>query len=969
MFKKVFSASLLIFGLSFTCFSQNQLQEQWVDSVYQQLNLEQRIGQLFMVPAYSNGSTEHLEGLEALVKKRQIGGIIFMQSTPVKQIKIINRLQCLSKTPLLIGMDMEWGAGMRIDSTLSFPRQMALGAIENDSLIYAMGQEIAREMKILGVHLNFAPVADINSNPLNPVIGVRSFSSNKKVVSEKALAYMKGLQENGVLACAKHFPGHGDSHQDSHLTLPKIDISQERLDTLELYPFKHLMKAGVASIMTAHVEVPALTKKNTPVSLSEKAISDFLRAELKYEGLLITDALNMKAISGRYKTGEAEMEALKAGNDILLFPENIPAAQEEIKSALRKKKIDKSQFEASVKRVLRAKYRAGLTGKWHPLNTENIIRKLNKPKAKFLQNSLFENTITTVYNPDSLLPIINLDNKYFASLTIGSTGQYDYFLDKYAQVIHYKYEASSNPILFKELKSYDVVMIAVADIDPTQKNYGISKEAIDLINKLGSETQVVLNILGTPYAIPLFSNATAITCSYENNSITQKLIAEAIFGAIKTSARLPVDIKNFAFGSGASTPNLQRLSFSIPEAAGMDMDVLNKIDGIAQEAIADEATPGCQVLIAKDGKVVFQKSYGYYTYDSLRPVTENTIYDIASVTKVMASMQAFMFLEERGIIDLDKKISVYLPELKGTNKENMIWRDILTHQAGLWPYLPFWKQTMEDPGAFHQFYKKEPSPEFSYQVSDNLYTSDIMQDSLWSWVVSAKLRDKEPHVPYDYKYSDMGYYILKRTAEKALNQPMNEFLQQNFYDPMGLTTMGYLPLCNYPLSRIAPTEDDNLFRNNLVYGLVHDQGAAMSGGVAGHAGLFSNALDLAKMLQMHLQDGEYGGIRYYQKGTLERFTAQQYKTNRRGIGWDKPLMGEWNGPTSSYASAKTFGHTGFTGTAIWADPEFNLIYVFLSNRIYPDAENTKLIKNNIRTRIQDLIYESMWQYNQHVESY
>ncbi|UII27429.1 serine hydrolase [Fulvivirga maritima] len=759
MFKKVFSASLLIFGLSVTGFSQNQQQEQWVDSVYQKLNLEQRIGQLFMVPAYSNGSTEHLESLEALIKKRQIGGLIFMQGSPIKQIKITNRLQCLSKTPLLIGMDMEWGAGMRIDSTLSFPRQMALGAIEKDSLIYAMGQEIAREMKILGVHLNFAPVADINNNPLNPVIGVRSFSSDKKIVSEKALAYMRGLQENGVLACAKHFPGHGDSHQDSHLTLPKIDISQERLDTLELYPFKQLMNAGVASIMTAHVDMPAITKKNEPVSLSEKAISGFLRSDLQYQGLVITDALNMKAISGKYKAGEAEMEALKAGNDILLFPENIPEALEKIKLALRKKKIRQDQFEASVKRVLRAKYRAGLTGKWQPLNTENIIRKLNKPKAKFLQNSLFENTITTVFNADSLLPIVNLDNKYFASLTIGSTGQYDDYLDKYAPVVHYKYEASSNEILFKELKSYGVIMIAVADIDPAKDNYGISKDAIDLINKLGKETQVVLNILGTPYAIPLFSNASAITCSYENNIITQQLIPEAIFGAIKTSARLPVSIKNFPIGSGATTPYLQRLGFSIPEAVGMDMDVLNKIDGIAKEAINDKATPGCQVLVAKDGKVVFQKSYGYYTYDSLRPVTKETIYDIASVTKVMASMQAFMFLEERGVIDLDKKISVYLPELKGTNKENMIWRDILTHQAGLWPYLPFWKQTTDDPTLFHQFYHKEPSSEFSYQVSDNLYTSDVMQDSLWSWVVSAKLRDKEPHVPYDYKYSDMGYYI------------------------------------------------------------------------------------------------------------------------------------------------------------------------------------------------------------------
>ena len=293
----------------------------------------------------------------------------------------------------------------------------------------------------------------------------------------------------------------------------------------------------------------------------------------------------------------------------------------------------------------------------------------------------------------------------------------------------------------------------------------------------------------------------------------------------------------------------------------------------------------------------------------------------------------------------------------------MIIRDILTHQAGLWPYLPFWKETVKDSLIIGNYYSNHPELNFQYQISGGLYGSQVVQDSVWQWVKASKIRKKTPRTPYDYKYSDMGYYLLQKLIEGFLNQPMEEFLQQNFYDPMGLNTLSYLPLCRYPLSRIAPTELDNYFRNTLVYGVVHDQGAALFGGVAGHAGLFSNALDLAKLMQMHLQDGTYGGVRYFQPGTIEKFTKKQYDNNRRGLGWDKPLQSEWFGPTSEYASPGTFGHTGFTGTAVWADPEFDLIFVFLSNRIHPNADNRKLIKNNIRTRIQDIIYESIWSYS------
>lgn len=970
MIKKVFSASLFIFSALTYSFSQNQEQERWVDSVFNELSVEQRIGQLFMVPVYSGGNEKHFQVVERQIEKNHIGGLIFMQGNPASQIKLTNRFQTSSPVPLLIAMDMEWGAGMRLDSTINFPKQMALGAIENDSLVYAMGAEIARQMKILGVHMNFAPVADINTNPDNPVIGTRSFGSNKKQVTDKAIAYMKGLQENGVLACAKHFPGHGDTQQDSHLTLPLINHSKKRLDTLELYPFKKLIYAGTSAIMTAHIQVPALdSKKNMPATLSSKVVNDILRKELKYEGLIITDALNMRAITDHYNDGEAEVMALQAGNDMLLFSENVPEAIRLIKKNLTKKKITKSEFEESVKRILRLKYKAGLN-QWDTLNTDNINLKLNKPRTELLKHKLVEKSITVVTNPDSLLPISTLDNKTFASLSIGPSGEFTTYLDKYALFSHYQKSSNDNEILYKQLRNYDVVIVGLFDLDKTQGVNGITQEMLQLFDKLNNETRLVFCLFDSPYSLKALDSYEHLICAYEKNEHSVKLVPSAIFGGIATNGRIPVNIsKNIKFGQGVNTPSLDRLTFSIPEGAGMDSKVLQKIDDIAHEAIKDRATPGCQVLVVRNGKIVYERSYGYYTYDSMKPVDDYTIYDIASITKVLSTMQALMFLEERGFIDLDKKISVYLPELRGTNKQHMIIRDILTHQAGLWPYLPFWKRTLEDSFLANRLYKSYPESGFEYQVSEGLFTTEAMQDSVWRWVKNSKLRDKIAKRPFDYKYSDMGYYLMKKLVEQIVNQPMDEFLQQNFYDPMGLTTLGYLPLCNFPLSRIAPTEKDDYFRNTLVYGMVHDQGAALCGGVAGHAGLFSSAIDLAKMMQMHLQDGTYGGVRFFQPGTIETFTQQQYETNRRGIGWDKPAVGEWNGPTSEFASPKTFGHTGFTGTAVWADPEFNLIYVFLSNRIHPDANNSKLIKNNIRTRIQDVIYESIWSYEQRFDSY
>lgn len=995
MFKKVFLLFFIYVSLHHTTFSQsdpsenatpglqrsgpveidNKKQKAWVDSVFNSLNETQRLGQLFNIATYSNKGKAHYQEIEKLIREYNIGGLTFFQGGPVRQANLTNKYQMAAATPLLIAMDAEWGLGMRLDSTISYPRQLTLGAIQNEQAIYNMGAEIARQFKIMGMHLNFAPVIDINSNPANPVIGSRSFGENKYNVAAKGAAYMKGLQDNGIIASAKHFPGHGDTGSDSHYTLPVINHTKERLDEMELFPFKKLIEDSLMSTMIGHIHIPVYDDTpNKAATLSENLVTGLLQDELGFEGLVFTDALNMQGVAKFYKPGDLEVKALEAGNDVLLLSEDVPVAMAKIKKAIQDGTLNKRDIHKRIKKILKAKYWAGLNN-YTPVNTANLIERLNDPKAQLIKHQLYENAITIVKNNQNLIPVTIFDTATFASLSIGTelTRTFENSLSKYTTFSHYKISGdyTSETMyadMFERLKRYDIVVVGLHNLNNSRsKDYGVEQEQIKFLKDLEAETKVIIVAFGNPYSMQSFEDFENVICAYQDELISQKIVPQAIFGAIDATGRLPVTaLLSMREGMGETTRAIGRLGYSLPEDVAMDSRILDKIDLIAHEAITDQATPGCQVLVAKDGKVVFQRSYGYFTYDSLQKVTDETVYDLASITKVAATLQTIMFLEGREVLDLDKPLSAYLPEVMGTNKEDLIIRDILLHQAGLVPYIPFWRRTVNEFGAMSDFYSQFPMENFQNQVSLNLYGINSLEDSLWQWTIDSDLRWKhKKRKPYDYKYSDLGFYILKQLSERLLNQPMEMFLEQNFYDPMGLNTLTYLPLCKYSVDRIAPTEKDTYFRNSLVCGLVHDQGAAMLGGIAGHAGIFSNANDLAILMQMHLQDGYYGGINYFSSGTVDKFTHRKDDDNRRGLGWDKPLLKEEGGPASDYASPRAFGHTGFTGTAVWADPEFNLIYIFLSNRTYPDASNAKLIKNNIRSRIQDVIYKSMWEFEKY----
>lgn len=932
----------------------------WVDSLMATMTLEDKIGQLFMVAAYSNKDAAHQTEIENLIKKYHIGGLIFMQGGPVRQAKLLNRYQSISNIPLITAMDAEWGPAMRLDSVISFQRQFIWGAVQNDSLVYQAGSIIAEQLKRLGVQINFAPDIDINNNPKNPVIGDRSFGEDKYNVALKGIAYMNSMQNNGIIACGKHFPGHGDVDADSHLTLPVINKSKAQLDTLELYPFKVLMNEGLGSIMLAHLFVPAYDDTpNRPTSMSPKVGRDLLRDSLGFRGLVFSDALNMKGVSTYYQPGELEVQAFLAGNDVLLFSENVAVAFNAIKKAVADGSIPMQRLDESVTRILKAKAFTGVD-KWSPVKVQNIWSDLNSDAATLLKRKITENSITLVHSNDSLLPFKKLDTLQLATLSIGSGSKetFQEYVSKYMKCDHFVISKNADANNFKltsdKLKNYDVVLVSIHDMmRSASKDFGVTQNTIDFINTLSLETKVVVTVFGSPYAIGKFDRAQYQIVAFDEDKYTQQCVAMALFGAIPFKGKLPVSSGSFNVNDGMETGYLQRLKYSIPEEVGIKTADLHKIDSIVKATINHEAAPGCQVLIAKNGNVIWDKAYGYFTYANTTKVSTETIYDLASMTKVCATTPALMKLYDDSLFFINRTVGDYLPDTKGTAIENIKMTDLLTHQAGLVAWIPFYKKTLTATGGLDaQYYNQNKIPGFTTEVAKGIYMRDDYKDTIWNLIKTTPLKEKK------YVYSDLTMYISKRIFEQISGVPVDKFMNSMFYTKLGMQTTCYNPITKFPLDRIAPTEKDNYFRYQLVQGYVHDMGAAMMGGVEGHAGLFSNAEDLAILYEMLLNGGSYGGEQYFKPGTIKLFTSKQSNISRRGFGFDKADPGG-NSPCSDYASAQTFGHQGFTGTCVWVDPKYHLTYIFLSNRVYPSAEPNKLSSEGTRNKIMDVIYEAM----------
>jgi len=973
--KKLMLASLLnVFLLSASAQFHSTLNaEQWVDSVFKTLSPDQKIAQLMVVRLSTiDQSTKVVtffdKQVEEAIRNYNIGGICLFQGGPARQANIINNFQSFAKTPILVCIDGENGVGMRIDSVKGLPRQMMLGAVQDPDIVYQFGKIVGEQCKRMGIQVNYAPVVDINNNPANPVINDRSFGEDKYKVAKYGIQYMKGMQDVGVMGCAKHFPGHGDVSVDSHKDLPVINKTKEELDSLELYPFREIFKAGVGSVMVAHLYIPAIDNTaNRATSISYNNVTGLLRNELGYKGLTFTDALEMKGVSKFFPDGEASVQSLIAGNDMLCLPGDIPGAIKKTKAAIKKKKLSWSAIDEHVKRVLYAKYQYGLAN-LKPINTDNLAKDLNKD-VDAMWHKVAENSITVLRNDDdSVFPLATNTTKRVAYVGIGLNSDNVFarrMRNDYNAHVYYfnsRFTNQKADDLLGLLKdSYDVVIVGVHGYSrfPGGNNFGINNYAKYFIQLLQQQQKSINLFFGNPYAAKIACNAKVLLTCYEDDDVSQEVAADLLNGKFFAKGKLPVTIcDEFKYGSGLvmqrSLPEVE------PAVMGMNDKKLHEIDSIANDAIQKRAIPGCVILVARDGKIVYDKAFGYLTYENAEPTYTETIYDLASVTKIMATTLSVMKLYDEGKIDLKKKLKDYLPWTSGSNKENLVIGDILLHQAGLKSYIPMYKETVDSTrggipsGAI---YGSKPYENYTVRVAENIYLRKDWIDTMYHRILQSDLSEQGKYV-----YSDNDFIFLGKIVEQLTGMTLDQYAQKTFYEPLHLATTGFKPRDRFSLNRIAPTENEEIFRKQLIRGDVHDPGAAMFGGVSGHAGLFSDAYDLAVLSQTLLNGGKFDGITFFKKETIEYFSAYHSDISRRGYGFDKPEKDNIVRPDPYpclSASPQTFGHTGFTGTCVWIDPKYNLTFIFLSNRVNNNGDANRFLKMNVRPKVQEVIYQSM----------
>jgi len=931
--------------------------EAFIDSLYRSMTLDEKIGQLFMMRIPSEFTEENKKLVRHYIEDLHMGGMGYLKGHPADHLLMNNYIQSQSKIPVILAIDAEWGLAMRLDSVLPYPWFMTLGAIRNDSLIYRIGRRMGQQLQALGYGMNYSPDVDINTNPANPIIGNRSFGEDKYNVARKGYAIMKGMQDEKILTTAKHYPGHGDTSQDSHKTLPTVNFDAARIDTVELYPYKYLIPRGLTGVMVAHLRIPALDYRGLPSTLSPFIIKDLLKTRLGFQGLVLTDAMVMKGVSEYTSPEQADLMAFLAGNDMILFSKDPDKSFQYFKEACQKGIITGRRLEESVKRILHAKAWAGLFDyQPRPLKNKNLI---STQEDTVLVQTAYEKAVTLVKNNRNILPLIDVTAPT-AYVPLGEEKNKDSlfytYLNKYAPVQRIPVNTVQDT---DKLKDYDRVIIAVLkNTSNPWKPYKISVEERRLIEKIASEKPVILTVFTSPYALRDFDEdlpGEAVVVAYQNNAFTQRIVPQLLFGALPFEGKLPVSVsRKYPVNHGLTTRKTGRLAYGFPEQVDMDSRKLKKVDSLMQFMLDTMAAPGAVVLAAKDGRIIFHKVYGHKTYDTKEPLHPDDVFDVASVTKVLSATASMMRLYDEGYFKLTDRLGDLLPYLKGSNKDTLQLIPVLSHYAQLKPWIPFYLSTMDKKGRlFPQYYRKKPEPGFSIKVAENLYLIDSYPDTIWTKIKESPLRKKK-----EYKYSGLFFYLWKKYMLENLHTDLDRFNDSVFYKPMGARNLTYNAWQKFPREKIVPTEIDNYWRHQELRGYVHDMGAAMLNGVNGNAGLFGNAEDLAKMMQMFLQKGYYGGRRYISDTTVEVFTKRHFEKDsvRRGLGWDKPQFKGQPGPTFEEISPKSFGHQGFTGTMVWADPEEQIVYIFLSNRTYPSMNNRLLYELNIRSEVQRLIY-------------
>jgi beta-glucosidase-like glycosyl hydrolase/CubicO group peptidase (beta-lactamase class C family) len=933
---------LLCCLLSLQLNAQSKAEKKWVKKQFNALSLEERIAQLMVLRAHSNWDDKKRDTLSQLIQKYNVGGLCFFQGGPVREAMQTNYYQSIAKTPLLITMDAEWGVGMRLDSVEMFPRQLSLGAIASDQLVYKMGEAVAAQCKRLGIQVNYAPDMDINNNPNNPVINDRSFGQNKERVIQHGIAYMKGMQDNGIMATAKHFPGHGDVSVDSHLDIPIINKTRAQLDSMELAPFRALINAGIGSVMVAHLSVPAIdTTPKYATSLSPKAINELLKTELGFKGLSVTDAMDMQAISNYFPRGEANVRALLAGNDMLCLPGDIGQSIEKIKEAIQEGRLSEEDINNRVRKVLAAKFKYGLNKKQF-IDTTNIIADLNQAvgaiKAQMAQQSL-------TYCKAQTLP--NLNPKITTAYVALNTAQPNLLTKSLEELYKVKifYANPKDSLSLVRIKDsinqYQQVIVGLHSYNRKPANhFQIPNFIIQYLNEQHPQNWMHI-IMGNPYAVGDFPNIQNILFAYEDNDFAEKAVLNWMEGKEKATGQLPVTVTpQLPYGSGNAL-----------------VQNLTTIDSLVFDAISKKAIPGCQVLVAKNNEIIFNKAYGTTAGEGSSPVSLNTYYDLASVTKVTATTVSIMKLVDEDKIDINKTIGDYLPWVKGNSKANITLKDLLLHQAGLYPYIKFYESLLQKDGSyFPNLISNKKDMDHAYFISPGKWLINSWKDTIQNQILRSPVT-----APGKYVYSDNDFIFLGNIVEQVSGKSLDDYTNQNFYEPMGMKSTGFLPLEKTNIDNIAATELDNYFRHELIRGSVHDEGASTMGGIAGHAGLYSNATDLAKIYLMLLNNGNWEGKQYINASTIKKFTAYNTSNSRRGLGFDKPEKDNATSKDpypSASASSETFGHTGYTGTCVWADPSTGILFIFLSNRVFPTRDSKVFNSLNLRPKIQEAIYAS-----------
>ena len=939
----------------------------WASKKMKHLSLEEKVGQLMFVRVPTSMNKKQRREFEKNFTSYNVGGVCFFKGTAANQLSLTKHYQHQSDIPLMVTIDAEWGLGMRLTDCYSFPRQMLMGALSanNDTLIAQFGEEVGRQCRKMGIHVNFAPVCDINNNPDNPVIGSRSFGENKKRVARKSAMYARGMQRMGVIAVGKHFPGHGDTDVDSHLDLPNIKHSAAYIDSVDLFPFRHLVNNGIRGMMVAHLQVNAFDDRpHMPSSLSELIVMPLLRNQMRFDGLVFTDGIDMKAVSKHYKDGEGAIRAIRAGSDVILLPIDVKKTINAVVAEAERDTAFARMVDDRCRRILREKYLLGLDD----LKTDRLAvpNAADRERSERIASQMAQKALTLVYN-DYALPLKRSD--MVVNVAVGDCDTAITTLD--------------STLINRIARSKNVVIHLYGHVGAAN-NYGVSNETVRLVNRIAAIDSVnsILVIYGSPYILQSFPNPqtekpqtlsqtityafdrtimnpykgpTAIVMAYQNCKAVTAAVPKALYGESPFEGKLPVTSGGYKEGTSLKPKaRPQQSQYDRVRQAGMDVRCFVKIDSIARAGIAAKAYPGCQILVAKGGKIVYNSCYGHQTYNpASAPMDTNTVYDLASLTKVTATNLAVMMLVDQGKIQLDDKLSRYLPYLKHTNKSRITVRQALSHYARLKAFDSYWKAATTD----GSIYRGTTPPDGYIAVGDNVYINPRFREQVLHQIAKSDLQKQ-----HKYLYSDLGFILLADMVEHVSGQSLDIFMQQHFYGPLGMKNTTFQPLQHgIALNRIAPTEQSTDFRGQLIHGYVHDPNAAAMGGVSGHAGLFSTGNDLFRIYQMMLNEGSFNGKQYISSATFNTFNSRHYanKGNRRALGFDKPLISGKSSHVSPLASQKSFGHTGFTGIMVWVDPQYDLIFLFLSNRVYPSSSPNKLSSMNIRTDIQHLIYQSM----------